>query len=266
MKRKIVLAISMLILVLTGLSIGGIANAYKSWSSRLAEDDSPWQLNGALMNSFEQQYNLAKSELSVRDYERFYWDVGGRFMQLNLNSEAPTLWAFNQRHPVELVKKIDDEHICVVYKLARDDLREVFAYVVFEKWTSTFDDCEEMDPADEYELWHKTGEFYFITEELTSDDFSGLCIGDSAAIVNEIDQSVSFETVYSRGFVETKTWCFESYRLLKDGILIIAFEAPHAEGTVGYPPLDEFKITSIVFYPFGDDTMPDKISICEPLF
>ena len=261
-KRTLIIYIPVLMLSL--LAIGGIANSYKSWSEKLS-GHYPWLENGSLMNDFEQQYNLSKSELSVYDYMYFDASLGGRYIKTSGSIELHTLQAFNDSYPIELIKRIDNEHICVVYNVERNDLQEVFVYVVFEKKTTYFTEEDGVEQAGTYEIWEKNGEFYYLTKELAYDDFADIGIGDSAVKVNDIDCAVSFETRYMKLIPGNKRY-FTSYRLLKDGIMEIEFEAPITEVTTDYTSLDDFKITSIVFYPFGDDTMPDKISICEPLF
>lgn len=62
------------------------------------------------------QYSKSEDELTVYDYNSFISCHGSRdFASPYFSSTSFSLTTFNNAFPVELIKKIDKNHICVIF-------------------------------------------------------------------------------------------------------------------------------------------------------
>lgn len=262
--KKIIIILSIILVILiTVIGVGVSAMISRSWSEFLSENRD--MKAGSLMKNFDKQYNLDVSELTAYDYNKFIFHIVARNTDVEVLSSSRAIYIqqFNAIMPIERINKIDDDHIFVVYNLNRDD-QNALVYVVFERIIQEFteqDDAEAagVEEVGEYELWEKTGEFYFVTKELSSADFENVQVGDSAETVNAIDAAVSFDAEYVFTYKDSIFVNFISYRVLTDGVMIIEFEAAPDEGTGTAPLLSDYTVKSKTFYPYGSE-MPENVS------
>ena len=102
-----------------------------------------------------------------------------------------------------------------------------YVYIIFRK--------DGKGSAESLNNWYWIGEFYFVSKPLSSFDFASVEVGDSASKVAEIDPSLPMDarnlpfSVFS-GTLEKDSDYFTSYKLLKDGVLILDFKAPKRDG------------------------------------
>ena len=229
----------------------------KSWGEKLSEIPDVWIKKNSLMKAFDQTYNKSESELTSYDFSSFPILYGPRHGVIpELNSQIIWLQAFNEVYPIELIKEIDQDHICVVYKFSYDEVENILTYVVFERQTKFLTKKDDVESAGFYEKWDKTGEFYFLTEKLSSSDFDNIQIGDSALEVYNIDPAISVDMGFRS--VDNLNLYFKSYRLLSDGIMVIecSIDRNKEEST---SDLSEYTVSSKTFYPYNSDDFPDEI-------
>ena len=270
MRMKKVLIISISAILLTAIIGTGVYAMVsdkirreapkKSWSKKLSEMPNGWIKINSLMRDFEQQYNKSEDELTSRyDYMSFLLHYGSRHkVETSWNSRLYCLQDFNEVCPIELIKKIDREHICVVYKISHNEVGDVLAYVVFERQTAFLTKKDGVESAGFYEKWEKTGEFYLLTEKLSSADFENIEVGDPALDVSNIEPAILAEFhlfTFGYGHDDSKIY-IETYRLLTDGIMHILFEAPKNAENGGLSPFSEFTVYSKTFYPYNSEAIP----------
>lgn len=271
MRIKKVLIISVAAILLTAIIGTGVYamildktewnGTQKSWSEKFSEIPDYWLKKGAFINEFEQQYNKSEDELTSYDFSSFYLNYGGtrHFVTDSTSSDLKWLQAFNKVYPIELIKKIDNDHVCVVYKLSSDKVENILTYVVFERQTKFLTPKDDVERAGFYECWKKTGEFYFLTNKLSSSDFDNLQVGDSVLSVCNIDPAVSSDYYYYCYFLDDTNIYFNSYRLLSDGIMVIQFKAPRNTESEYIPELSKYTVSSKTFYPYNSDNFPKEI-------
>ena len=236
----------------------------KSWGEKLSEIPDVWIKKNSLMKAFDQTYNKSEDELTSYDFSSFYLNYGGtrHFVTDSTSSDLKWLQIFNDVFPVELIKKIDKNHICVVYKLSYDKdekVENILTYVVFERQTKFLTQKDDVERAGFYECWKKTGEFYFLTNKLSSSDFDNIQVGDSVLSVCNIEPAVSSDYYYYCYSLDDTNIYFQSYRLLSDGIMVIKFKADRNTGTEYIPELSEYTVSSKTFYPYNSDDFPKEI-------
>ena len=235
----------------------------KSWSERLGEIAYEWNEAGSLVESFGEQYNADAKDLTVYDYEEFKRLHGSRFPIRATISSSPEIFLLQQYHasfPVESVKLVDKDTICVLYELEMDSGERTLAYVVFKRKVASFTDDDGFDKAGDYERWLKVGELYFVSEDLTQDDFSDVNVGDSLLSVIETAPAIRFDAEYYSNSTQTHKG-ITAYQILSDGMMIIEFHAPKDAETNTVPALSEYTVTQKTFYPYSGKKAPEYASL-----
>lgn len=246
------------ILILTAIIIGVLFIMNKSyddnesvWGQKISDlGDHP--AVGSLVDSFDENDNIKLSKLNAYNFVEFYFNNRARVVELAVSSQLFSLSSFNEVFPVQHIEILDETHICVIYKLQRDEKDYTYAYTFFERKIGKTE--ENVD----YESWWKTGEIYFVNKLISSKAFDSVKVGDSAFDVNKIDNGVSFDADYDLRVDE-----FTSYRLLSDGIIIIDFKKDSTSENTGThfisdseSGLKNFKVEKITFYPYDGETVP----------
>ena len=239
-----------------------IAPTNNSWSSKLSSEKSAWNKSGYMDEAFNNCENVALNNLTRYDYSLYKLSTTPRNMTVASSSGLYTLKSYNDVFPIEYIKKIDDTHIYVVYKLIRSDEQTVYVYTVFEKSLEQFDITDGVEEKGEYEMWTSASEFYFCTKSLEYCDFSELKIGDTFQKANDIDYAISFDANFVSSNSEKSI--FTAYRLLKDGLLIIEFESitNELDGSAKPPEMSEYMVSKMNFYKYGaNETAVSGVSI-----
>ena len=259
-KKKMIMITTAVIAMIFVVGIGVTAMVSKNWSEKISENFG-WNEKNSFMADFEAQNNKSTGQLTAYDYNTFRFLFGLRnFVLPNASSQIYILEHFNESFPIELIKKIDSDHICVVYKLSRENGENVLAYVIFERTIAYFTKEDGVDKKGTYERWSKTGELYFVTQSLSSADFDNVKIGDSASSVCAIDSAVSFDADYAAIDAAQMKYNFTSYRILSDGIMIIEFEGPMYQENSEKPLLSAYTVSEKAFYPYHSDEVPEEIA------
>lgn len=257
-----ILLFSLLCTMLSGCSSGFGPSEEKSWSERI-DEYSFWNKVGTLKKDLTRQSNASAEELTVYDNRMFSLVFAARNVIVDgASSISNTLDGYNAYFPIESIKPIDDDTVCVVYRLEKEDQKTTLAYVVFQREIQYFTKKDRVDKAGRYENWKINGEIYFVSEKLDESAFSDVSIGDSFFSVAEIDNGVYFDAEYDRGGLLTgRPYVINSYRVLSDGIMIIRFEASVEQETDQTPELSEYTVVEKTFYSFGSDVFPADISL-----
>ena len=257
-----ILLFSVLCTMLSGCSSGFGPSEEKSWSERIAEY-SYWNKVGTLKKDLTKHSNASAEELTVYDNRMFSLVFVARNVIIDgASSISNTLDCYNTYFPIESIKPIDDDTVCVVYQLEKEDQKTTFAYVVFQREMKYFTKKDGVDKAGRYENWKINGEIYFVSEKLDESTFSDVSIGDSFFSVAEIDNGVYFDAEYDCGdLTAPPPYVINSYRILSDGIMIIRFEALGEPETDQTPELSEYTVAQKTFYPFGSDAFPADVSL-----
>lgn len=261
--NKVILVTAICIALCLILGMGVSAVVLKTWNEKLSEDKQAWHEADSLMQDFQNQFSADIDELMPYDYENFMFYHGPRNCIINASSQLNTLQQFNEVFPVQLVKAIDQDNICVIYKLEKEDCGTTLAYVLFKRHVEYFTKDDGVDVSGNYEMWKKTGELYFVSEEMTQNDFSTVNVGDSILSVIDIDGSVVFDAnLHSVEILQHPLYVGKtSYRLLSDGVMVIKFEAPVDPETNLVPELSSFVVAEKTFYPYDGDSSPAGVSL-----
>lgn len=251
------IALALLAVIAVGVFHMIEKNAYnknKNWWREKIESDlltvNEYPPVGTMMNLLDEEHNVKLSKLTSYSFSYFQsCNHSGRFPQPSASSTLHTLPVFNDAFPVEHIEKIDSSHICVIYKLEMSKNEYTYAYVIFESFHNVVENTL-------YEYWDYTGETYFVNTPLSSKSFKSIKVGDTAEDVYKIDKGVLYDYTYP----SSSTKKFLSYRLLKDGIMIITFEQDTSSKLQSSLPDREklkcFKVSEIAFYPYDGETVP----------
>ena len=236
----------------------------KSWGEKLSEIPDVWIKKNSLMKAFDQTYNKSEDELTSYDFSSFGMQYGYRGRVCSAySSHMYWLQQFNDQYPIELIKKIDNDHICVVYKFSYVHpttgeiyFENVLTYVVFERETKFLTKKDNVESAGFYEKWEKTGEVYFLTKKLSSSDFKNVKVGDDISSVAAIESAIAADIRFVE-FDDSYAY-MRSYRLLSDGIMVIEYKATYTKND-GYTSINQYILSSKTFYPYNSDDFPDEI-------
>ncbi|MBQ4116634.1 MAG: hypothetical protein IJD37_04595 [Clostridia bacterium] len=156
-----------------------------------------------------------------------------------LSSHVGTIGQFNQYFPIEYFSVINEDVICVVYKLKQDE-KVIYSYVIFER--SVY---EGPEPYDYTETWNNAGEFYLYTGDFSYDDFSEIKID------TELSQHRDLLNCVVQGSLAHS---FNSVIMLNDGILVLNYSSTQNQNIRNAANPEEFVIKEICFYPYGKKT------------
>ena len=232
----------------------------RAWNDKIEDF---WLPKGSLLKNYSEQRQVSTNELTPYSYENFCFEYGMRdILMPEVSLQCLSLYSFNQVFPVQMVKKISEEKLFVVYRLESKDGATGLAYVFFERETHYLD--EQKDPsikkAGEYESWMKTGEIYFVSHELSSSDFSEVKKGDSFSRTLEIDPAIALEVhIAGERFLDNGKVVMTSPRVLSDGIMLIEFERD--QNSKGF---NEYKVIKKTFYPYPIVAAQSNFSLTTP--
>ncbi len=250
---SIIAIVVVVILVTTSLGIYTTQRNYKL-------TDNVWARIGTV-KKVARNTDTSVDDLTVYNYEDFIMSLRYRYdINPNMSSETYFLQHYNKSFPIEKMKLIDENTLAVVYKLSDNDGEQALLSLIFEREIEYFSKGDGVDASGKYECWTKTGEFYFVTEQLSFDDLKNVKIGDSFDEVKKLDAAVSFDRSYMLYKLDTKPKAmFTSYRMLSDGIAVIEFEGTFDEN---HSPDDisGFSVSSIDFYSYDED-MPEYVTL-----
>lgn len=274
--------------VLAAATIGAWAIAKRTWSDSFDEMKSKqlhWasHIPGTLLAQLEFTENTAFESLTVYDYEVFSTQRLQKDRIAGAGSSNPFLMGYHSEYPIERIEALDDSHVCVVYKLEDNQKNVVYAYVVFESLieentvsnlqpastssnsaskVTTAPSTENQPETIVEEIWMFRGEFYYVSASLAYSDFASVKIGDSYGKFAAIDPAVQYDydDEWNSQIYNDNSAGFVSYRLLKDGLLIVEFEdeSPTYTDQNVYQPsaANKHTIKSMQFYPFGAKNAP----------
>lgn len=248
MKHKTLIIIIISVLLLS-IIIGGLLYIFRNSATLL-----------------QIRYDKSLNELEVQDFLRFT-SRENRFAVVNASGQtdiAPI-------DELESVKKINSSLICSIEKYKHNgypailkenlpgleqedklgnDIKEIFAYSFYKK-----DSEKDKGVFDNY-IWKKTGQFYFLSKNLSSSDFKDLKVGDTLYDAVKLDPAIYYDY---RFFYSDKG---AAYRVLTDGFMIINFSnETYSLGDTR--EFDKFKVTSIEFYEYGDERISDYFPISD---
>lgn len=263
-KAIIISAIALLVIAAVIIGIIYIMNeiTYRKnkdwWSEKISSKLSGNPPVGTLMELLDEDedHNVKLSKLTTYD---FWWfrvlNNTGRIPLTAKGSFSYFIDAYNSFFPIEHIEKVDSSHVCVIYKFEPIKNDIIYAYLIFEGY-------EETTNGISHELWGYTGETYFVDALLSSTDLKSLKVGDNAYDIYKIDKSISLDALYGSNYDpnEEPELGFTSYRLLKDGIMVIEFERDEIplsnEETDKNLFLKHYTVSEMTFYPYNGDTIP----------
>ena len=202
--------------------------------------------NVSLMIENEDQFNRDIDDLTVYDFHLFRLRYASRKRPIPEVDYCGMhdLRSLNKTFPIERIEKIDDNNIDVVYKLQDEKYGQATVYV---RCTRQYEN-----------YWALTGEIYYISNKLSSEDFSSIEIGDSMERVIAIDPSTILET-FEEAAINASIGDFStySYRLLTDGILRIEFKSPDPSAHLD---VSSYVVSDMKFYPYGSEPLPEYVT------
>ena len=256
LKKWIVVALvsGLLLSVFLSFSLLSLSSCHpfkQSWSEKIEEMRGE-QKAGSLIKSFGKQYNVDEAELTAYDFAKFHRRHLHRIhANLALSSQLHSLRNYNRSFPIESMILLDQDTLCVIYKLALEDGEQTIAYVVFKRAVYEKND-------DLCEWWHKNGELYFISEQLQYTDYQSIDVGDSMVSAIEIDPAIEFDMHYVTFPLSLDYKKVTAYRVLTDGILILEFKD---DGCTSSTDPSAFTVTQKTFYPYSGTESPEGVSL-----
>ena len=158
----------------------------------------------------------------------------------------------NYKYRIQHITLLDENHVCVIYKILRDN-QEKYMYRVFEKEVlpGNFDKYGGY----EQEYWHTSFEAYYVTKSLKYSDFSSFKVGDTLEKLTTIEPACWIDDVWSYGVENDEGAAYWSYALLlEDGVLHITLRCENFQEVKTREDIKSlFLATDIQFYPNGTD-------------
>lgn len=162
----------------------------------------------------------------------------------------------NSLIPIEHIKKIDSDHLCVIYRSNTVETGDVYAYITFSRDVKNASELNA-DAEGELEQWN-VEYFYLIGKKLSSADFDGLNVGDDISAAIAIDPVIAL-LAKEGSYVKSVPTDLEGYmmpvnsiyRILSDGVLVLEFECYD----------EESKLLNKTFYSYGATDVPDEIAL-----
>lgn len=214
-----------------------------------AKGENACMPNGKMMELFSKVENVPLNLLQKQEHSKglgIIKNVRARNFSAfdQLSSTMGSLEQFCSVYTTEHIKKIDDEHICVIYSISIDEIGDALMYVIFEKSIQN----------DSFEKWETTGEHYILSQKRSSADFAEIKIGDTVADILKFDVGMHIEIAPGNSYSS------KSYRLLEDGLLIITFDISK-DNIAAFENFGSVCIKNVQFYPWGSEEIPDNVSI-----
>lgn len=160
---------------------------------------------------------------------------------------------YNTRYPIERIERVGSDHICVIYRLEKDDM-STYIYMIFENDGYTSEE-------NIYQGWTFKTEYYYVSTPLSSSDFASVSVGDSATKVSAIDPSLPFDMKNIVLDNPNLSRAFAAYKLLTDGLLIMTLEVPRIEGEPSPSDLAAYTVSDMKFYPHNSAEIPYNVSV-----
>lgn len=182
------------------------------------------------------------NDLNAYDYNEFINAVAPGmycYPSVALNSHISTIGQFNKYFPIEYFSVIDEDTLCVVYKLINDE-KIIYSYVIFDRFV-----YEGPASNENTEVWGNSGEFYIYMGDCTYEKFSEIKSNTKLGQHKDI-----LESVVQGSLVHS----FNSVIMLNDGVLVLNYSSPKGENIRNAADPEEFVINEISFFSYGKKT------------
>ena len=191
--------------------------------------------------------NPGLEEIEVLEKTK-YWYFGIPFdkqRQVPITSLGITTQDVNKIFRIQHITMLDENHVCVIYKVVRDNQTK-YVYRVFER---------VLHEDENIEIWYTTYEGYYLTKSLKYSSFSNFKIGDSLETLNAIEPACWIDDVWSYGGEDDENALYISFPLLlEDGVLHLTFRCENYQEVAKQDDIKSlFLATDIQFYPNGTD-------------
>ena len=253
-----ILACSSIIIAISGKEI------FKSKDDSALDFDATWTKDKTLIASLQDSpVNLPLNELKEQSYSKFIsavhtqsFDDFDDSVKKYMSSKISTLYLFNKSFPIEHIQIIDNENICVIYKLKKEDSSLVYAYVVFRKQTQDFDVSDGVEERGTYEQWVNYGEYYLVSKSNKFDDYKHIKTGEKLSEKDSLELAIDLKL---SGLIITK----RVISLFEDGVFVITMERNKNEDDI----LSNYTIVQTDFYTHASkDTGGYKFAILRDTF
>ncbi len=208
-QKKIIISFSIVLLAVILFSAIAIINTQKKmlWGEDMYVGD--------LKKAVKKYYSTNANELIAYDIDTLRNQFGERFSDTDYSGRPSRhIQQYDDRMPIELIKLLDENTACVIYKIKLDDSKNVFAHVIFKrdiiKNGSFF--------AKDKEEWKKTGEILFTAHKKSVSEYDSLEIGDTVEEAININHSLIADKIFSSGK------SFKSYIPCTEGLIILDFK------------------------------------------
>lgn len=176
-------------------------------------------------------------------------DADGNITMVPLSSGIVYLDNYCDAFDTQL-QRINSKTLFAITSVKEENVMPVHVYSVFE-YTDKY--------TNDHSFWVNVVEWYFVSDTLTKDDFSEVKVGDSAEAIYQIDHAVYYDL---QRYFEPAT-DKKSYRLLKDGMMIIDFDVPES-GIQSEDDLSKCIVTNITFVDYDEKTVIDRNAVVRP--
>lgn len=213
-----------------------------------------------LVSHKDQYGNVKLAELSAYGLDLYQSHINSRNGYKSpvmgmVNKTPSDLSAYNQTCPIEYIQILDDDRICVICRVEKNDER-AYAYSI---WIRDGD------------AWIMSQEYYFLSQAVNSKAYAHIEVGDKLNELYDIDPAIVFDIRpydITDMLISGNPHCYQHYwsvRLLTDGIIIYQFRCD-VPGQTGDDPEallpSSYKITDITFYEYGNaDISGEKIPL-----
>lgn len=210
---------------------------------------------GELMSIIENNRNY---NVSLDKLNRYPWnDVVFVLPYKMTNGIIPSassislyLHDYDNAWPIQSIKKIDENHIVVTYKLDNHG-SIIYLYIVFEKEVKYYEAGEIVKESGNYELW-MCNEYYFVEDGISYADMLNLKAGGDAP--EKLTESAQMKATKAPIIIGLDGKGRRDVELLtKNGLIVVSLEYEPGDKSKNEIVLEKCGIGNISFYPFGAD-------------
>lgn len=206
--------------------------------------------SGEIMSIIEsnKELNTGLNELNAYDYSKFVFYGTPRKVVTregnalsNISSKLLYIQDYDKIFPIQHVEVIDDDTLCVVYKLEENGETE-YRYVIFNRQDIKYEHNKETS-----ELWICYGEQYCAKAGISLGDYSNLKKGEKVSVSDLAKFAIHADNSPVTEIDEkTDTITREDVCILKEGLLLIKFKG-EINGEL-------FELMEIELIPYGNNS------------
>lgn len=210
---------------------------------------------GELMSIIENNgnYDVSLEQLNKYPWNDFVFVLPPKMpngTMPSMSSISLYLQDYDNSWPIQSIKKIDEKHVVVTYKLDKND-SIIYSYIVFEKEVKYYETDEIVKESGNYELWI-CKEYYFVEEGISYADMLNLKAGDD--VPEKLAESAQMKVAKAPITIGLDGKGRRDIELLtKDGVIVVSLEYESGDKSKNEIISDDCRIENVLLYLFGTD-------------